>query len=104
MKRVPSLIPALLRFPGSSARQDAWGRLLTLNAGGAQLTTAAPLAKGETVLLTFELGDRRFVSVPARVAYAEKDGDGHCHAELRWADLVWQRRMAKALVDMLSHA
>jgi hypothetical protein len=104
MKRAPSLIPTLLRFPGSSARQDAWGRLLTLNAGGAMLTTAAPLMKGETVLLTFELGSVRFVSVPARAAYAEKDGDGHCHADLRWADMVWQRRIAKALVEILARA
>ncbi len=103
MKRAPRLIPALLRFPGASARQDSWGRLLELTAGGAELSTAARLAKGETVLVRFELGGEK-LTIPARVHHAYDDEDGGRIADLRWNDMVERRRLARALVDVLSRA
>ncbi len=101
--RAPFLVPVLLRFPGSSARQDAWGRLLKITAGGAELSTAAKLAKGEFVLADFELGGERLL-IRARVRHAYDDDDGGRVCELRWADMVERRRLARALLDVLSRA
>lgn len=96
MTRAPFLVPALLRFPGSAARQDSWGRLLKLTAGGADVSTLAALAKGDKVIVTFELGGER-LSLSASVHYAYDDG-----AELRWTDMKERRGLAKVLVDVLS--
>ena len=103
MKRAPFFIPALLRFPGAAARLDGWGRLLQLTAGGAELSTATRLAKGEDVCLEFELGGER-LSAAARVLHAGRDDDGHCLAELRWTGMLDRRRLARALIDALSRA
>ncbi len=97
------LVPVVVRFPGSSARQDAWGRLLKLTAGGAELSTAAKLAKGENLLLHFELAGER-LKISARVHDAYDDDDGHRVAELRWTDMVERRRLARVLVEVLSRA
>ena len=101
MKRAPFLIPALLRFPGASARQDSWGRLLKITAGGAELSTGAHLVKGEIVHVRFELGGER-LSIPARVHHAGRDDDGQILAELHWSDLVERRHLARVLLDLLS--
>ncbi len=103
MKQAPFLVPALLRFPGSSARQDSWGRLLEITGGGCELSTAARLTKGETVLVQFELGGDRLL-LRARVHHAYDDDDGGRVAELRWSDMVERRRLARALLDVLSRA
>ena len=101
MKQAPFLVPALLRFPGSSARQDSWGRLLKITVGGGELSTAARLTKGETILVQFELGGERLL-VRARVHHAYDVDDGGRVAELRWTDMVERRRLARALLDVLS--
>ena len=103
MTSAPFLVPALLRFPGSAARQDSWGRLLKITVGGGELSTAARLAKGESVLVQFELGGERLL-IRARVHHAYDDDDGHRVAELRWHDMVERRRLARALLDVLSRA
>ena len=103
MRRAPFYVPALLRFPGSSARQDGWGRLISLSAGGAELSTAAPLARGEAVSVHFELGGER-LRAAALVHHCELDADGHRLAELRWADEVERRRLARLLVDVLARS
>jgi hypothetical protein len=97
----PFLVPALLRFPGSAARQDSWGRLLKLTAGGAELSTATRLETGENVIVRFELGGER-LAIAARVHHAFDDGDGGRVAELQWNDMVERRRLAKALLDVLA--
>lgn len=101
MTRAPFLVPALLRFPGSAARQDSWGRLLKLTAGGAELSTPAVLAKADAVLVQFELGGER-LTLRARVHHARDDDDGQRQAELRWVDMKERRRLARALLDVLS--
>ena len=103
MKRAPFLVPALLRFPGASARADAWGRLLKITAGGAELSTAARLAKGELALIQFELGGERLL-MAARVHHAYDDDDGQRVAELRWTDMVERHGLARALLDVLARA
>lgn len=103
MTRAPYLVPALLRFPGSAARQDSWGRLLKITAGGAALSTPARLAKGEIVLVQFELGAEKLL-LRARVHHACDDDDGQRAAELTWTDMKERRRLARALVDVLSRA
>lgn len=103
MTRAPFLVPVLLRFPGSAARQDSWGRLLALTAGGAQLSTPARLAKGEVLLAQFELGGQR-LTMRARVHHARDDDDGQREAELRWADMTERRRLARALLEVLAKA
>lgn len=102
--RAPSLIPVLVRFPGGAARQDAWGRLLTLTAGGASLSTAAPLTKGEELTLSFELGGEQFRAVPAQVSFVEPDVDGQTLAELRFTDELERRRLSTVLLDVLSRS
>jgi hypothetical protein len=97
----PFLVPALIRFPGSAARQDSWGRLLKLTAGGAELSTAARLNKGEDCLVSFELGGEKLL-IRARVHHAGSDDDGQCVAELKWNDMVERRRLARALLDVLA--
>ena len=94
------LVPALLRFPGSAARQDSWGRLLKITAGGGELSTAARLAKGEIVLVQFELGGERLL-IAARVHHAYDD-DGQRVAELRWNNMMERRRLARLLLDVLA--
>jgi len=101
--QAPMLIPAILKFPGSAARQDSWGRLLKITAGGAQLSTAAKLRKGETVLVKFDLGVERLL-LSAKVHDAYDDDDGHRLAELRWNDLVERRRLARVLLEVLSRS
>lgn len=103
MTRAPYLVPALLRFPGSAARQDSWGRLVKLTAGGAELSTPARLTKAETVLVQFELAGERLL-LRARVHHARDDDDGQLAAELRWVDMKERRRLARVLLDVLSRA
>lgn len=103
MKRAPFFVPARLLFPGSAAREDGWGRLLQITAGGAELSTGTRLVKGADVSVEFELGGERLV-VPARVSHAEADDDGHSLAELRWTDMVSRRRLARVLLDVLARA
>ena len=99
--RAPFLVPALLRFSGASARQDGWGRLLELTAGGARLSTSSTLAKGESVHVVFELGGDK-LSILARVHHAGQDDDGQCLADLSWSDMVERRRLARALLQVLA--
>jgi hypothetical protein len=103
MTRAPRLIPVLLRFSGAAARQDAWGRLLTLTAGGAELSAAAALRPGEALIVRFELGGEEH-SLAARVERAERDDDGYALAEVRWTDQVQRRKFAQALAGVLSRA
>jgi hypothetical protein len=102
VRRAASFLPVLLTFDPAAARQDGWGRLVRLTSGGAELSTAARLVVGETLLLGFELGADRFEGVRATVAHAEDDGDGHRLAELRFLDEVQRRRLARSLTDALS--
>lgn len=104
MRRAPVFIPVLLRFAPEASRQDSWGRLVVLTPGGAELSTSVRLLKGETVLLSFELGLERFEDFRARVEYAEDDQDGARLAELRFLDEVQRRGLARALVDVLARS
>lgn len=104
MRRAPGLIPVLLRFPPEAARQDSWGCLLKLSAGGSELSTAARLVKGEAVLLSFGLGGEEFEAVRARVEHAEDDADGRRLAELKFLDEVQRRALARSLTDLLSRS
>lgn len=102
MRRAASRLPVLLRFAPAAARQDGWGRLVSLTSGGAELSTATRLVVGEDVFLSFELAGDRFEGVRARVAHAEDDADGHRLAELRFTDDLERRRLARALTDILA--
>lgn len=86
----------------SSQREEAWGRLASVSAGGAELTTLSTLHRGDAVLLSFEMASERFRDLPAYVEASEIDADGYCSAELRWTDEVERRRLARTLLDVLS--
>lgn len=103
MRRAPFLVPALLRFTGAAARQDGWGRLLRITAGGAELSTGSRLAKGEELWTLFELGGER-QRLAARVLHVRSDDDGYALAELAWTDAVERRRLSRVIVDVLSRA
>lgn len=103
MTHLATTVPALLRFPGNAARQDSWGRLLKVTAGGARLVTGSRLSKGETVLVGFELGGESLL-IPGRVHDAFPDDDGQTAAELRWSDLVERKRLARVLLDVLARS
>ena len=104
MKRAAVFIPVLLTFPPESARQDAWGRLTRLTSGGAELSTAVRLTRGEGAFLAFELGGARFAEIRARVDHAEDDADGHRLVELVFQDEVQRRALAEALIDVLARS
>ena len=101
MRRAATYLPVLLSFEPAAARQDGWGRLVKLTSGGAELSTAARLVVGESVLLSFELGSVRVEELLARVIHAEDDADGHRLAELRFVDEVDRRQLAQALTEAL---
>jgi len=104
VRKTSAFVPVLLGFSPEAARQDAWGRLITLTSGGAELSTVVRLVKGEGVLLSFELGGASFEGVRARVEHAEDDQDGHRLAELRFLDEVQRRSLAKVLTDVLARS
>jgi hypothetical protein len=102
MRRASTFLPVLLTFEPASARLDGWGRLVRLNSGGAELSTATRLVAGEGLRLSFELAGERFEDVRARVMHVDDDTDGHRLAELAFPDQVQRRRLAKALTDVLA--
>lgn len=104
MRSAATLIPARLGFPPESCRLEAWGRLVRLTSGGAELSTFARLLKDEEVLLDFELGGERLAGLRARVLHAEDDSDGRRLAELLFVDEVQRRALAKALVGVLARS
>lgn len=97
-------LPVVISFPEAAARPDGWGRFEDLSAAGARLSTMTRLSEGERVLLSFELAGEAFAQAPAEVRRGELDSDGYCQAELAFRDEVMRRRLAKALVDLLSRA
>lgn len=101
MKSASFLTPAVLTFPGAAARRDAWGRLLFITAGGAELATPAPLARGERLSVAFELGGER-LTIVARVEASRADDDGQTVAELSWHDMVERRRLARVILEVLA--
>ena len=86
-------IPVLIKFPPSAARQDAWGRLTRLTAGGAELSTVARLLKDEWASLTFEIGQEAFDGVQ----------DGYSKGRFGYLDLIEARRnLIEARVQLLT--
>ena len=102
MPAFPKRQPVVLRFPEEDARQDCWGRLERVSGTDAVLTTRARLSRGDRVLLDFELGPESFQGVAAAVHDAQADADGYTEAELRLTDEVQKRKLAAALLDILS--
>ncbi|MFI5363855.1 MAG: hypothetical protein ACHQ49_17980 [Elusimicrobiota bacterium] len=102
MRNASAFLPVLLRFAPAAARQEGWGRLVSLTSGGTEVSTAVRLVVGETVFLSFEVSGDRFEGMRARVAHAEDDDDGHRLAEMIFTDEVERRRLAKALTDVLA--
>lgn len=102
MASFPGRLPVLIRFSEEAARQDCWGRLEKLSGTDALLSTRARLARGDRVLLDFELGPGSFEGVPGEVHEVEFDLDRYCSAEIRFTDEVCKRRLATALLDLLS--
>ena len=94
------LIPALIAFPETEARQEAWGRLLEISPVNARLLTRATLTRQTQIFLGFDVADEPFKAVPARVAYVETDADGYSVAELDFTDEPVKRRLAKLLLEL----
>ena len=97
--RGPKTIPVALAL---GDREVSWGRLLSLSARAAALSTQSALSRGEIVFLSFELSGERFKEIPARVEDSAVDLDGYTQAELVFTDEVERRRLAKTLLDLLS--
>ena len=95
MKALPRRLPVRVGH-------DAWGRLDELSAAGAVLTTQAVLRRGEVVVLSFELHGETFTELDAVVSHAAPDDDGFTRAEVDFRDQVHRRRLATALLDVLS--
>lgn len=102
MKRLPQRLPVRIGFAAADGRGDGWGRLLALSAGRAQLETGDRLAAGDRLVLWFELAGERYDEFYAEVFRAERDADGTWSAELRWLDPIMRRRLARALLAVLS--
>lgn len=97
-------LPVLVAFPEPAGRADGWGRFLELSAAGAKLSTLTRLSPRERVLLSFELAGERFRELAAEVTAASLDADGYCAAEVLFPDEVERRRLAKALLDLLTRS
>lgn len=102
--RVPSAVPAAIAFGEGSGRAPAWGRFTELAATGAWLATRAPLSRGESLALDFELAGEPYAGVLARVAWTESDADGWTVAALDFTDHALRRRLGRALVELMSRA
>lgn len=101
-RRGPQRLPAKLDFGADTGLEAGWGRLETLAAAGAVVTTLSPLSRGGRLLLSFEVAGEPFKELRARVVHAERDDDGFCRAELDFLDAVDRRRLAACLLDVLS--
>ena len=102
--RLPRKIPAAISFPPESARQDAWGWMEELSVSRARLSTLYVLRQDERLFLDFSIGDRRLGPAPARIARAEKDGDGFFRAEAVFTDEVFKRELSSAILRALAAA
>lgn len=97
-------LPVLIGFPEASGRAEGWGRFSELSGSSAALSTLTRLSSRERVHLSFELAGERFESLAADVVVASLDADGYCVAEVSFRDEVQRRRLAKALLDVLSRS
>lgn len=98
----PRRIPVLIGFTGASAKHEAWGHLSGLAATAARISLLTPLAKDEELFLSFELAGESFSAMTARADWTEIDADGYILAEVSFTDKAAQRRLAKALLELLS--
>ena len=101
-RHCPDRLPVSLLFPPQDGRGPGWGRLESLTAGGAKLSTLTELARGQALLLSFELAGEPFAEIRAAVVHAETDADGYCLAELDFTDFVQSRALAQRLLEALS--
>jgi len=97
-------LPVLLRFPDPLAREDGWGRFVELAASAAVVCSQAPMKTGEKVLLCFEVHGESFRDLRASVEHSVSDDDGFCRAEVRFADEVEKRRLARVLTDVIARS
>jgi hypothetical protein len=96
-------VPALIRFPEESGRQESWGRLLELSPSSATIETRAALAPAERFTLGFEIAQGPF-DADARVLHCWRDQDGYWVAHVRFSDERQRRALAVHLADVLSRA
>jgi c-di-GMP-binding flagellar brake protein YcgR len=54
--RISCSIPVLLRFPARDQR-EGWGTLYDISLGGIKMETRMPLVSGESIFLSFVVGD-----------------------------------------------
>lgn len=54
--RISCSVPVLVRFPARDQR-EGWGTLYDISLGGIKMETRTPLMPGETIFLSFILGD-----------------------------------------------
>ena len=67
--RVSCSIPALFRFPGEEPA-ESWGIVYDLSLGGAKVETRRSLRIGETVYVTFAVGEMlKFENIRTRVVW-----------------------------------
>lgn len=100
MIKAPRLIPALVAFPETAARSDAWGRLLELSPVSARLLTRAVLTRRDRIFLSFDAADEHFEALPAQVSFVEADADGYYAARLDFMDEPAKRRLSKLLLEL----
>ena len=97
-------VPVMFSFDDESARADSWGRFTELSATMATLSARCELRLKDRLVLSFEVGGRTFSELACVATWVETDKDGYTSAELRFTDEVVKRRLAAALLDILSRA
>ncbi len=95
-------IPALLAFPESEARQDAWGRFLELQSNRARLITRTRLEKGDRLFLSFELPGERLKKIEAEVTRSDVDEDGYYVCVLLFPREEQRVRLGRTLQRILT--
>lgn len=93
-------VPVLLEREGSGAK--GWGRLLELNALGAEVLTLMGLERGEEVFLDLELGPRKLSQARCRVVRSSRDEDGYFSCGLKFEERETISAMKEWILDWMS--
>lgn len=81
---------------------QGWGRLLGLNALGAEVLTLMEMERGGEVFLDLELGPKKLKRALCRVVRRSRDEDGYFSYGLEFEERETIRTMKEWILDWMS--
>ena len=96
MNRNNDFIPVVIKT--SLDLPPLWGRLVRLSPDDADLQSQFELAAGRVLALSFELGDKSFEDIRARISRALRDGTGYFNYSLALLDPAQSAALRSALL------